>query len=219
LEFPVNVAVLPEQIAVLAPHCVAAYGAAFAAGQGVFDAYGVSHAPLRVAHFLAQVLHESGALRLQFEQLHYTPERLMQVWPRRFLPLGPLDPADYAFDAEKLANAVYGGRMGNTCPGDGYRFRGRGLLQLTGKDSYARATTIVRLLWPAAPDFTAEPDAVCSAAWSLHVAASEWAARGCNRAADLDDLEQITRSINGGLIGLPQRRAWSLRTKRVFMPD
>lgn len=211
---PVSISL--SQIAAFAPRCTDNYLAAFAAGQDVLDQYAISDSPLRVAHFLAQVLHESGALTLQFENLHYSPERLAVVWPRRFRPLGPLEPADYAFNPEKLANAVYGGRMGNTAPGDGYTFRGRGLLQLTGKDSYARATTLLQLRFPLAPDFTRDPDAVCAAAWCLHVAASEWAARGCNAAADADDLEQVTRNINGGIIGLNERRAWLARTRLIY---
>lgn len=210
------ISVLPCQIAELAPLCADAYLAAFAAGQEVLDQYAISDSPLRVAHFLAQVLHESGALTRQHENLHYSPERLPVVWPRRFRPLGPLDPADYAFNPQKLADAVYGGRMGNTGPGDGYTFRGRGLLQLTGKDSYARATTILQLRSPLAPDFTLDPDAVCAAEWCLHVAASEWTARGCNAAADGDDLEQVTRCVNGGIIGLNERRAWLARTRLIY---
>lgn len=210
------VSVLPSHIATLAPRCADGYLAAMLAGQEVLDSYAISAAPLRVAHFLAQVLHESGGMTRLHECLHYSPQRLALVWPRRFKPLGPLEPADYAFNPRKLAEAVYGGRMGNTGPGDGYTFRGRGLLQLTGKDSYARATTILQLRSPLAPDFTRDPDAVCAAAWCLHVAASEWAARGCNGAADADDLEQVTRCINGGLIGLNERRAWLSRTRLIY---
>src|SRR6185436_7164266 len=128
------------QIATLAPSARSSYRDAFAAGQDVLDQFGISETPLRVAHFMAQMLHESGALTIQFESLNYSAERLPKVWPKRFRPAGPLDPAAFAHDPEKLANEIYGGRMGNDAPSDGYRYRGRGLLQLTGKESYAEAT-------------------------------------------------------------------------------
>jgi putative chitinase len=210
------VVVLLEQIDRLAPHCSAAYRDAFANGNPVLARYGISENGLRVAHFIAQMLHESGALTLQYENLRYSPERLPQIWPHRFRPLGPLDPRKYAWNPEKLANEVYRGRMGNLAPGDGYRYRGRGMLQLTGKDGYARATAILRKSVPGAPDLTREPDAVVSAAWSLHVAAAAWQARGCNACADQDDVAKVTFLINGGDIGLAERIIWTARTKAVW---
>jgi putative chitinase len=141
---------------------------------------------------------------------------LPKVWPKRFQPTGPLDPAAYAHDQQKLANEVYGGRMGNVAPDDGFRYRGRGLLQLTGKDSYAQATMILRKTFPDAPDFTVEPDAVISSDWCLKVAAAEWFSKGCNELADNDSINAITRAINGGLIGLAERIEWAKRTKFIW---
>lgn len=142
--------------------------------------------------------------------------RLVKIWPKRFLPVGPLDPAAFAHNAEKLANEVYGGRMGNDAPGDGFKYRGRGLLQLTGKDSYAEATTILRQSDADAPDFTSSPDTVVDAAWCLQVAASEWSSKGCNEPADQDAINTITKRINGGLIGLAERIEWAKRTKFIY---
>jgi putative chitinase len=210
------VLVLLEQIDRLAPNCNAAYRAAFGNARDVLERYGISDNALRVAHFMAQMLHESGALTLQYENLRYSPERLPQIWPHRFRPLGPLDPRKFAWNPQKLANEVYRGRMGNTAPGDGYLYRGRGMLQLTGKDSYARATAILQKSVPAAPDLTREPDAVVSAEWSLHVAAGAWQARGCNAAADLDDVAKVTFLINGGDIGLAERIIWTSKTRAVW---
>ena len=210
------VSVTPDQIASLAPNIRSSYRDAFAAGQGVLDQFAISDNPLRVAHFMAQVLHESGGLTIQFESLNYSAERLPKVWPKRFQPTGPLDPAAYAHDQQKLANEVYGGRMGNVAPGDGFLYRGRGLLQLTGKDSYAQATTILRTTFPDAPDFTVEPDAVISSDWCLKVAAAEWFSKGCNELADKDSIYAITRAINGGLIGLAERTEWAKRTKVIW---
>ena len=205
-----------EQIQRLAPNARSSYREAFQNGQPVLDQCGISATPLRVAHFIAQVLHESGGLAIQVESLNYSPERLPKVWPARFKPTGPLDPAAFAHNQEKLGNEVYGGRMGNTLPGDGFTYRGRGLLQLTGKDSYREATTTLRAQNPAAPDFVALPDAVFGAQWCLAVAGAEWAAKGCNACADQDDIRKVTRAINGGLIGLSERTEWLRLTKAVW---
>jgi putative chitinase len=213
---PVTVSL--DQIIRIAPDCAAVYRAAIATGQLILDRYEITGAPLRVAHFFAQVLHETGALTREHENLNYSARRLPKIWPTRFRPQGPLNPAHYAHRPQKLANAVYGGRMGNTAPGDGYLYRGRGMLQLTGKDSYAHATTLLHLDTTSAPDLTREPDAVVSAAWSLHVAAAEWFARGCNEAADQDDVALVTRLINGGSIGLAERIVWTRRTRAVWPP-
>ena len=205
-----------SQILNLAPNTRSSYRDAFKNGQSVLDRHKISETPLRVAHFMAQVLHESGGLAIQFENLNYSAERLPKVWPSRFKPKGPLNPIDYAHNPQKLANEVYGGRMGNTGPNDGFTYRGRGLLQLTGKESYQEVTTILRKGNPIAPDFVSSPDEVISAEWCLAIAASEWVAKGCNALADQDDIRKITRALNGGQIGLAERMEWAKRTKAVW---
>ena len=135
-----SVKVSLSQVLHLAPNVRLSYREAFQQGQAVLDRYKISENPLRVAHFMAQILHESGGLAIQFENLNYSAQRLPKVWPSRFKPKGSLDPAEYANNPKKLANEVYGGRMGNTGAGDGFTYRGRGLLQLTGKESYREAT-------------------------------------------------------------------------------
>ncbi len=210
------VVVTPEQLALLAPSARSSYRAAFASGADVLARFGISDRPLRTAHFMAQILHESGALTLQWESLFYSAQRLPRVWPTRFLPRGPLDPAQFAHAPEKLANEVYGGRMGNDSPGDGWRFRGRGLLQLTGRESYVKAGGILRRAYADAPDFTLDPDAVVASPWCLRVAAAEWGALGCNEAADRDDVRAVTKRINGGRIGLAEREEWTKRTRAIW---
>ena len=118
-----------------------------------------------------------------------------------------------------LANAVYGGRMGNLDPEDGYTYRGRGMLQLTGRGNYADATVQVRRRQPDAPDFVADPEAVTSAAWCLHVAAAAWNAKGCNAAADRDDVRELTACINGGSTGLAERIEWTRRSRAVWCQE
>jgi putative chitinase len=207
-EFEMAIVITIDEILHLAPNVRSSYREAFQRGQVLFDKSGISATGLRVAHFMAQVLHESGGLTIQFENLNYSPERLPKVWPSRFRPEGPLDPIEYGHNPQKLANEVYGKRMGNVGPNDGFNYRGRGLLQLTGKDSYADATRILRHDNPAAPDFVDMPDEVISANWCLQVAVSEWVAKGCNARADQDNIKAVTRAINGGA-------NWTCRTNRV----
>lgn len=211
---PVNVTL--AQILHLAPSARSSYRDAFLNGQLLLDREGISESPLCMAHFMAQLLHESGGLAIQFENLNYSAQRLPKVWPTRFKPRGPLDPEEFAHNPRKLANEVYGRRMGNTAPDDGFTYRGRGLLQLTGKESYRGATIELRKHFVDAPDLVASPDAVISAEWCLAVAASEWAAKGCNELARQDDVRKVTRAINGGLIGLADRTEWLRRTKAVW---
>ena len=211
---PVEVTV--AQVTQLAPNIRSVYQEAFAAGQPVLDLFHISENPLRVAHFMAQMLHETGGLAILIESLNYSPKGLVKTWPSRFQPKGPLDPAQYAHNEQTIANQVYGNRMGNTAPNDGYTFRGRGLLQLTGKDSYNTATKILRDSYTDAPDFAANPDTVISADWCLKVAAAEWSSKGCNGMADKDNVRAVTYAINGGYIGLPQRTEWLAKTKFVW---
>jgi putative chitinase len=212
-----SVTITLDDIRGLAPNARSSYREAFQNGQPVLDRCGISASTLRVAHFMAQLLHESGALTRQIESLNYSPQRLPQVWPSRFKPTGLLDPAEFAHNEQKLGNQVYGGRMGNSGPNDGFTYRGRGLLQLTGKDSYESATRAARAQDPTAPDFVASPDAVFSAQWCLVVAAAEWAAKGCNALADEDDIRKVTRRINGGQVGLRDRTEWLRLTRAVWL--
>jgi len=103
--------------------------------QDRLPAFGVN-TPKRIAHFLSQIGHESGGFRISVENLSYTAARMMQVWPSRFPNLEIA--SQYAHNPEKLGNFVYANRMGNgnAASGDGFRFRGRGLLQLTGRSMY-----------------------------------------------------------------------------------
>jgi putative chitinase len=211
-----NVRVDPQRILRYARHALPAYRGALQDAQAVFDRHGISDNALRAAHFSAQFMYESAALRVAEEDLDYRAARIAQVWPTRFLPRGPLDPAAYAHQPELLGNCVYGGRNGNTEPGDGYAFRGRGLLELTGRSGYAAATLALRAGAADAPDLCATPALAVDARWALEVAASVWVAKGCNRHADADNLLKVTRAINGGEEGLSERRIWLRWMKRAF---
>lgn len=203
----------------LAPNARSGYRTAAENGQEILDRYQITENGLRLCHFLAQILHESGGLSIQFENLNYSAKRIPQVWPSRFLPKGPLDPKDYEHNPEKLANEVYGNRMGNIDFGDGYRYRGRGLIQLTGRESYQKATEIVRKYKPFCPDFVVDPDRVVSPDWCIEVAAAEWYEKDCNAPADEDNITKVTIRINGGKVGLAQRTEWLRRVKHAFLRE
>jgi putative chitinase len=196
------------QLAQLAPHCLDSYRQAFAAADAVLEPYGINESGLRLAHFMAQVLHETGTLTIQSESLYYKPERLMAVWPKRFPTLAAAEP--YARNPEKLANLVYGGRMGNIEPGDGYKFIGRGLLQLTGRASYQKYGDLLGIALTEDPALVLEPQ------WTLKVACEVWNGLGCNAKADADDVTAVSKAINGGLVGLSDRQAWLVKTKAVW---
>lgn len=175
--------------------------------------------PVRLAAFLAQVGHESGELTRLLENLNYSAPALASTWPARFAedPQARVKtPNGLALrlqrQPEAIANAVYGGRMGNgpAASGDGWRFRGRGLIQLTGRANYAAAGADLGLDLVAHPELLEQPEhAAMAAAWF-------WASRGLNDLADRGDFEGITRRINGGLTGLAERRALWERAKAVL---
>ena len=164
------------------------------------QAYGILDSRLRLEHFLAQVLHETGGLRFIVENLNYSAKRMTEVWPSRFPTLESAQP--FAHNSRALANKTYGGRNGNINPNDGWRFIGRGLVQLTGRDNYSRIGKVL------GQDFLAYPTSVLDPEHGLRVAGIFWAGAGANAGADGDNLERVTRAINGGLIGLDERRAW-----------
>jgi putative chitinase len=168
--------------------------------------------PARVAAFLAQIAHESNDCRNVIENLNYSAKRLVVVWPRRFPTLESALP--YAGQPERLANLVYANRLGNgeVASGDGWRFRGRGLIQLTGRTNYRIAGFATQLDLEWNPDQAAEP--VPAALTAAHF----WSSRGLNALADdrtddddAEDFTRITVAINGGRNGLvDRRRRWAL---------
>ncbi|UGQ48934.1 glycoside hydrolase family 19 protein [Massilia endophytica] len=176
--------------------------------------------PLRQAAFLAQILVESSALGRLEESLNYSAPRLRQVWPQRF----PTDEiaARYAHNAAALANYVYAGRMGNgdEHSGDGWRYRGRGLIQLTGRANYALFSKDMQV------DALGDPDQLLQPAGAALSAGWFWRAKGLNELADqtggadaANAFVQITKRINGGTIGLDERKAyWSRARQALGLP-
>jgi putative chitinase len=160
--------------------------------------YNIETAP-RVAAFLAQTAHESGGYRAIKENLNYRAVTLRKIFPKYF-PTDELA-AQYAGKPEKIANKVYGGRMGNgpEASGDGFRYCGRGLIQLTGKDNYTRyAQSLEISVEEAGEHLTTFEGCVQSAAWF-------WESNNLNQWADKGDILTLTKRINGGTIGLEDR--------------
>lgn len=165
----------------------------------------------RIAMFLAQTGHESGNYRSTkiVENLFYSARRIMQIWPNRFptvesaLPYA-WDPSDPDREDVALANLVYGSRMGNEVNGtsddDGWNFRGRGLIQLTGRSNYTNFARHVGLTLEKTITFVETPEGACeAAAWF-------WDVNKLNALADVADIRGCTRKINGGFIGLEERQ-------------
>lgn len=164
---------------------------------------------LRSAAFLAQVGHESGQMRNLVENLNYSADALARTWPTRFTALSS---AAYARQPEKIANKVYADRMANgpESSGDGWRYRGRGLIQLTGRANYRAAADGLGLPLIDKPEMLEQPESACqSAAWW-------WAQNGLNELADAGKFEAITRKINGGLNGQADRVALYERALKVL---
>jgi putative chitinase len=167
----------------------------------------------RAAAFLAQIAQESGELCRLVENLNYSAGRLMQVWPKRFPTLKSARP--YERNPEKLANYVYASRLGNgdQASGDGWRFRGRGLIQTTGRANYRSAGSALSLNLESQPELLEALDAAAlSAAWF-------WKSHGLNELADSggagdeEDFETISIRINGGRAGLDARKAYWKKAK------
>jgi putative chitinase len=168
---------------------------------GVMEKFGVN-TPLRLAHFLAQCGHESGGFRLTQENLNYSAKGLMGIF-KKYFPTQALADA-YARQPQKIANRVYGGRMGNgvEATGEGFKFRGRGYIQLTGKQNYTAFDAAVEDDILANPDLVSSKHALSSAAWF-------WKKNGLNLIADTGSstevVTKITKRVNGGTIGLADR--------------
>jgi putative chitinase len=155
--------------------------------------------PPRVAAFLAQCAHESGSFKFLKENLNYKAASLRKVFPKYF-PTDALAAA-YANKGEMIANRVYGGRMGNGPEesGDGFRYCGRGLIQLTGKDNYSWFAASLEMAVEDVPEYLQTFEgAVQSACWF-------WESNNLNVQADAGDIKTMTKKINGGFIGLEDR--------------
>lgn len=166
--------------------------------------------PLRVAHFIAQCAHESGNFLFIKENLNYRAESLMKTWPRLFPTIEIA--RQYEKQPERIANRAYGNRMGNgdEASGDGWRYCGRGLIQLTGKDNYTFFAGSLGISVEEAAEYLATFEgAAQSACWY-------WEQNNLNRFADANDVKGLTRAINGGYLGLEDRQRHTAHALHVL---
>ena len=179
-----------------------------ASSEAVFAKYGLTTAA-EVADFMAQISEETGGGFDTEENLHYSAPRLCQVWPSLFPSLASAAP--YVGNPRLLADKVYGGRYGNQ-PGtdDGYNFRGRGLIQITFRDWYAKLGVATTL------DLVNNPDLANAPAHALDVACAFWKSYGVNVFADRGDFRGETLRVNGGLTNYGTRLAWRTVWRKEF---
>ena len=163
-----------------------------------FSQFGIL-TPNQQAAFIGQCGHECGHFRILEENLNYRAATLMKLWPKRFPTLEIAN--QYAGNPKKIANMVYANRMGNRdeASGDGYRFRGRGCIQLTGHSNYYHAGKALGV------DFVMEPDLVATPKYAAMTAGWFWSTHGCNELAEAANWVGLTKKINGGTIGLDDR--------------
>lgn len=187
--------------------------------QSLFNKFNVN-TPLRLAHFFGQATHESNLKPIE-ENLRYSAKRLLVVFEKYFTPITA---NQYAMQPSKIANRVYANRMGNgtESSGDGYKYRGRGLFQLTGKDNYSVLTKWANFNGIAA-DYVNNPDLLLTEADSLIAALWYWNNRNLNSYADKDDILSISRIINIGNAstksipnGMADRKAQTEKFKLIF---
>lgn len=202
----------------LCPRAKPSYLSAFENGDALFKKHGIT-TPLRLAHVLAQMCHESGGFTIDWESGAYSAERLLQIFGvgRHSAGVTPEEAHKLARNGPAIFERVYGlgnpkkaRELGNTEPGDGYKYRGGGMLQTTGRANYRRMGVKCNV------DFEGHPELVLSAEHALKPALAEWSEGNLNDAADRDDIVAITRKINGGLNGLDDRKHWLRKIKPLI---
>lgn len=177
--------------------------------QSALNEFGVN-TPKREAAFLAQIAHESGELTIFAENLNYSAKGLMATWPKRFPD--PVKAQQYERNPQKIASHVYANRIGNgdEASGDGWRFRGRGPIQITGRENYQKYGSRLNV------DLISDPDKATTPEVGFRIAGLYWKENGLNELADGGMFETITKRINGGLKGLEDRVKYYTRAKQVL---
>lgn len=169
----------------------------------------------RVAAFVAQCAHESAEFTRTIENLNYSAQGLAATWPRRFADSRGL-PNELAKTIQRkpqqIANAVYGGRMGNgdEASGDGWKYRGRGLIQITGRDNYSRIGSAIGI------DLIISPVLAEELETAIRTACGYWSLNGLNQYADRGDFTKLTKIINGGFNGAAEREEYYKRALAVL---
>ena len=209
-------ALTASQISQIMPGCLKAtvWEGALAKAMAKYEI----NTPHRIAAFLAQLAVESGQLNRMEENLNYSAKGLMKTWPKRFPTLEKAE--QYAKKPEKIANKVYADRLGNgnEASGDGWRYRGRGLIQLTGRANYRSTGKAIGV------DLESDPDRATDPEIAAMVAAQFWQSRGLNELADdrnddddNTDFVKICKAVNGGTHGLKDRQTFWSTAKKVLV--
>jgi putative chitinase len=194
----------------IAPDARDTYLEAIGQGGPLFEQHGIT-TPLRMAHFLAQALHETGGFTILRENMNYSARRLIQIFGvgHHSAAVTASEAAGFAGHPEAIAERVYGlgnphkaRELGNTQSGDGFRYRGNGVLQTTGRAAHRRMGAACGV------DFEGNPELVTAPEHALKPALQEWTENSLNAFADKNDIRTITRKINGGFNGLSEREAW-----------
>jgi putative chitinase len=196
-------------IKAFAPNAKPNYQQAIEQGDALFQQHQIN-TPQRLAHFFAQALHETGNFSVLRENMNYSEERLLQIFGvgKHSAAITPAEAKTLAHNPEKIAERIYGlgnpkmaNMLGNTQAGDGYLYRGNGVLQTTGRDNHKRMGIACGV------DFENHPDLVTDPQHALKPALQKWTDDHLNTYADQNDITTITKKINGGSIGLPERKA------------
>ncbi len=197
----------PRLLSILAPKATVAAKEAFGFVGSAFSVAKID-SPLRQCHYVALSLEETGGFTRLEENLKYSAKGLMATFPKHFPTLELAQ--KFAFNAEAIANRVYGGRMGNVQPGDGWLFRGRGPFQLTGREAYTAVGRLAQL------PLSTQPELALAPRYMFLVASQYWNLRGLSPLADKDDLRAFTKAVNGGYINFDARVVWFNKTKAVL---
>jgi putative chitinase len=208
-------------VARLAPRAKATYSDAIRLGAPLFTQHRIN-TPLRMAHFLAQAMHETGGFTLLRESMNYRAPRIMEIFGvgHHSAKVTAAEAPTLANNEPALSERVYGlgnpskaRELGNTTPGDGFAYRGNGVLQTTGRGSHRRMGDACGV------DFENHPELVTTAEHALKPALQEWTDGNLNVAADASDIRKITKRINGGFNGLDDRRALFARLLPLLEGD
>jgi putative chitinase len=216
----VDVEDVVNRIRPIIPRSLKNYTDAIGQGGQLFEKAGIT-TPLRTAHFLAQALHETGRFTVLRENMNYSEEQLCKVFGvgHHSAAVTHDEAFDLAHHPERIAERVYGSgnphkaqELGNTEPGDGFRYRGNGILQMTGRGAHRRIGQACGV------DFEGHPELATAPEHALKPALQEWTEGGCNSLADKNNIRAITLKINGGFNGLPERRVLFNRVLPLLEP-
>lgn len=197
----------------LAPQAKNNYIQAIREGGPLFEEHGIT-TPMRMSHFMAQAMTETGGFKVLRESMSYSVPRMMQIFGvgNHSAKITAAEAPSLAHNERALSERVYGlgnprkaNELGNTQPGDGFLFRGNGVLQTTGRGAHKRMGQAFGL------DFEANPELVTAPEHALKPALKEWSDNNLNRFADQNDIRTITKRINGGFNGLEDRKAFFAR--------